>query len=113
YIVLKPKRLPYLNKNYYHFKDEASVWENIEYRTADWPMGYMVSMNAKNEDEEWAEGMTVFTYMRYEEVMEWANTYNTVAAANHRSNDYEQFKQRKTEIMLDELEKKFPDLRKH
>ncbi|MFB2119965.1 phytoene desaturase family protein [Parapedobacter sp. 2B3] len=113
YIVLKPGQVPYLNNNYYHFKDEASVWGNIDYREADWPAGYMVSMNAKTENDRWAEGMTVFTYMRYEEVAAWSATYNTVAAGSSRGNGYEQFKRRKTEIMLDELEKKFPGLRKH
>src|SRR5690606_14960657 len=68
YIVLKPGRIPYLNYNYYHFKDETSVWGNIHYKEADWPARYMVSMNAKSENDQWAEGMTVFTYMRYEEV---------------------------------------------
>ncbi|SEL68792.1 phytoene desaturase family protein [Parapedobacter koreensis] len=113
YIVLKPRCLPYLNSNYYHFKDEASVWSNAHYRVADWPNGYMVSMNAKHGHERWAETMTVFTYMRFDEVSEWANTYNTVAKANYRGASYEQFKQRKTEIMLNELEKKFPNLREH
>src|SRR3546814_8891348 len=73
----------------------------------------MVSMNAKSEHDRWAEGMTAFTYMRYEEVAEWATTHNTVASVGHRGEGYEQFKQQKTEVMLDELEKKFPHLRKH
>lgn len=113
YIVLKPGRIPYLNHNFYHFKDEASVWGNIHYKEPDWPAGYMVSMNAKSKNDQWAEGMTVFTYMRYEEVAKWATTHNTVASASHRGNDYEQFKQRKTATMLVELEKKFPRLREH
>ncbi len=113
YIVLKPGRLPYINKNYYHFKDEASVWSNIHYRAADWPAGYMVSMNAKSENDQWAEGMTVFTYMRFDEVEEWSTTHNTVATTGYRGDGYEQFKRQKSEIMLDELEKKFPNLRQH
>ncbi|MEC3881041.1 phytoene desaturase family protein [Parapedobacter sp. 10938] len=113
YIVLKPGRVPYLNHNFYHFKDEASVWGNIDYREADWPRGYMVSMNAKSANDRWAEAMTVFTYMRYDEVAKWATTHNTVASTTDRGHGYEQFKQRKTEAMLNELEKKFPDLRKH
>ena len=113
YIVLKPERLPYLNKNYYHFKDESSVWSNIHYSVEDWPAGYMVSMNARSENDQWADGMTVFTYMRYEEVKAWENTRNTVADTEDRGEDYERFKLEKTEIMLDELEKKFPGLREH
>ncbi|MFC7523838.1 phytoene desaturase family protein [Parapedobacter sp. GCM10030251] len=113
YIVLKPKSVRYLNKNYYHFRDEASVWDNIQYSVAEWPKGYMVSMNAKQDQDEWAETMTIFTYMRYDEVKQWAHTYNTVADTADRGDDYERFKQKKTEVMLTELEKKFPDLRKH
>ncbi len=113
YIVLKPERLPYLNKNYYHFKDEASVWGNIHYQANDWPAGYMVSMNANSDNDKWASSMTVFTYMRYEEVKAWENTHNTVADTEYRGESYERFKEEKTAIMLDELEKKFPDLRTH
>ena len=113
YIVLKPGRVPYLNHNFYHFKDEASVWGGIDYQEAEWPAGYMVSMNAKSGNDRWADGMTVFTYMRYEEVAKWATTHNTVASVSHRGEGYEQFKQRKTETMLVELEKKFPGLREH
>lgn len=113
YLVLKPGRIPYLNHNFYHFKDEASVWGSIHYDAADWPAGYMVSMNATSENDRWATAMTVFTYMRYEEVSKWATTHNTVASASHRGPDYEQFKQQKTTAMLVELEKKFPGLRNH
>jgi Phytoene dehydrogenase and related proteins len=112
YIVLKPGRVPYLNKNYYHFKDEASVWGNIHYKPSEWPLGYMVSMNA-NGDDRWADGMTVFTYMRYEEVQQWADTHNTVTEKAIRGRGYEQFKEQKKELMLDMLEKKFPGLRSH
>ncbi|HWK99555.1 MAG TPA: hypothetical protein VNQ55_06395, partial [Parapedobacter sp.] len=83
------------------------------YQEAEWPAGYMVSMNAKSGNDAWADGMTVFTYMRYDEVAKWATTRNTVASASYRGEDYEQFKQRKTDIMLVELEKKFPGLREH
>ena len=113
YIVLKPGRVPYLNHNYYHFKSTESVWGNIRYEEDEWPAGYMVSMNAKSENDQWAEGMTVFTYMRYDEVAPWANTNNTVAAENDRGESYERFKQQKTEKMLSELEKKFPGIRDH
>lgn len=113
YIVLKPNRIPYLNKNYYHFKNEPSVWGNIKYRPEDWPSGYMVSMNAGNGDNQWADGITIFTYMRYEEVKAWEHTHNTVTNTEERGDGYERFKQEKTEIMLQELEKKFPNLREH
>src|SRR5690606_30064135 len=91
YIVLNPHSVRYLNKNYYHIRNETAVWNNIHYTTDQWPLGYMVSMNAKRGQEEWAETMTVFTYMRYEEVEKWAHTHNTVAETGERGTEYEQF----------------------
>jgi len=39
----------------------------------------MASMNATSKDEIWADGMTFITYMKYEEVKDWENTFNTTA----------------------------------
>lgn len=111
YITLKPGSFPYLNKNYYHYKDESKVWDSIDYRPENWPESYMVSFNAKNENDVWAEGISILTYMRYEEVKKWQNSFNTVVEKDFRGEEYERFKAEKTEILLNELEKKFPNLR--
>lgn len=113
YIVLKPNRIKYANRNYYHFKDETKVWESIHYQPQHWPQGYMVSMNPKRGDGQWAESMTVFTYMRYSEMKAWDDTQNTVSNQDIRGTSYERFKQEKTDVMLDALEKKFPGIRGH
>ena len=49
--------------------------------------------------------------MKYDEVKEWEHTFNTVTAVNSRGENYDDFKQRKAEKLLDEVEKKFPGLR--
>ena len=49
--------------------------------------------------------------MKYDEVKEWENTFNTVSAVNSRGETYDAFKKRKAEKLLDEVEKKFPGLR--
>lgn len=111
YITLKPECFPYLNHNYYHFKDESKVWMSTKYKPENWPEGYMVSFSAKSENDVWAEGISVLTYMRYEEVSGWEDSFNTVAKKDFRGKSYEDFKTEKTEILLNELEKKFPGLR--
>jgi len=111
YLVLKPNTFKYLNSNYYHFKDTDSVWNALHYTQEDWPRTYMVSMGISEEDEEWADNLTLMTYMRYDEVAPWADTFNTVVNKNDRGETYEEFKAAKTEILLDELEKKFPNIR--
>jgi len=112
YITLKPNCFPYLKHNYYHFKDLSKVWSSIYYKPENWPESYMVSFSAKSENDGWSDGISVLAYMRYEEVEKWKETFNTVTEKDERGCEYENFKAEKTEILLNELEKKFPDIRK-
>lgn len=112
YLVLKPNTFKYLNYNYYHFKDTKSVWEALDYTEEDWPKAYMVSMGISNEDEEWGDNLTVMTYMRFDEMQPWVDTFNTAANKNERGETYEEFKAAKSEVIIKELEKKFPNIRK-
>lgn len=111
YITLKPKTFPYSRRNYYHFKSQKEVWSSIDYDEKNWPESYMVSMSAKSDKDVWADGLSVLTYMRFEEVERWKNTFNTVAEKDERGKEYEKFKEEKTEILLKELEKKFPQIK--
>lgn len=111
YLVLKPNCFKYQNYNYYHFKDSKKVWNALNYTQKSWPEGYMVSMGIKKDMEEWGDNMTVMTYMHFDEVKPWADTFNTAAKKNERGQTYEEFKAEKTEILLKEVEKKFPNIR--
>lgn len=111
YIVLKPNTFKYQNKNFYHFKDSDKVWDAQDYTEETWPEGYMMSMGIKKDMEEYGDNITVMTYMRYEEVEPWQDTFNTVADRNDRGQNYEEFKAEKAEKLIQELEKKFPNLR--
>ncbi|MCF6346974.1 MAG: NAD(P)/FAD-dependent oxidoreductase [Flavobacteriaceae bacterium] len=111
YIVFKPQSFPYLNYNNYHFKDYKKVWTAQEYTQESWPEGYWVSMSAKKGINKWAENMTVISYMNFDEVKPWENTFNTIVDKNDRGESYENFKAGKIEIILVELEKKFPNIR--
>lgn len=110
YIVFKPESFPYINHNYYHFKDSNGVWTAHEYDENSWPKAYMASMNASKENT-FADGMTFITYMKYDEMKAWENTFNTTAEKNDRGESYEQFKTRKAERFLQEIELKFPGIR--
>ncbi|MDC7994681.1 phytoene desaturase family protein [Altibacter sp. HG106] len=111
YVVLKPDSFPYLNKNYYHFKDATRVWKAQEYTQESWPESYMVSMGVNKNTKVYGDTLTAMTYMRYEEVEPWEKTFNTVVRKNERGQTYEAFKAEKTEIFITELEKKFPTIR--
>jgi phytoene dehydrogenase-like protein len=111
YFVFEPESFKYINNNHYHFKDVNRVWDAQEYTEASWPEGYMLSVGAKKNESEWAENMTFITYMRYDEVREWENTFNTVAESDERGESYEAFKNKKIEQTIVEIEKKFPNFR--
>lgn len=111
YIVFKPDTFKYLNRNYYHFKDSNEVWTAHEYTEASWPKAFMASMNASKKDTGWAEGMTFITYMKFEDVKNWEHTSNTTAEKEDRGESYEDFKSRKTERFLHEIELKFPGIK--
>ena len=68
YIVFKPETFPYLNHNYYHFKNKEMVWSATDYDPEKWPEGYMVSMGINDPDQKWADNMTAMTYMHFDEV---------------------------------------------
>lgn len=111
YIVFKPETFKYMNHNYYHFKDSKRVWKTMECTEESWPEGYMASMNVSGKQGEWADSMTLITFMDFNEVKQWEHTYNTTAEEFDRGEAYKEFKERKTEQFLKEVEKKFPGIR--
>ena len=111
YLVFKPESFKYMNHNYYHFKDSSRVWKTMECTKESWPEGYMASMNVSGKQDEWAESMTLITFMDFEEVKQWEHTHNTTAEESDRGEEYRKFKEEKTEQFLKEVEKKFPGIR--
>ena len=112
YIVLKPNTFAYQNKNFYHFNHPDRIWDTQNYTQQSWPEGYMMSMGVNKNTDEYGDSIAVMAYMRYEDVEPWANTVNTVANKNERGQTYEDFKTEKAEKLIEELQKKFPDIKK-
>jgi phytoene dehydrogenase-like protein len=111
YINFKPNTFEYKNYNHYHIKDYKRIYEAQEYTEKSWPEGYMISMGVHKGQTKWAKNMIAMTYMKYDEVNQWKDTFNTVAEESDRGELYKKFKEEKTEIFLKEIEKKFPNIR--
>lgn len=111
YLVFKPKTFKYLNYNFYHFTNTSKLWSAQDYSISSWPESYMISMGVAKDQSEWADSLTVMTYMKFEDVKEWETTFNTVSQKSNRGEAYEKFKNEKAELLLTELEKKFPKIR--
>ncbi len=112
YVVFELGTFQYINHNFYNFKSTRDVWDSYEYTEETWPKAYMASMNVSKNNEEWAEGMTFITYMKFGDLKQWENTFNTSAVKDDRGETYNEFKARKTEKFLQEVEIKFPGIRK-
>jgi all-trans-retinol 13,14-reductase len=113
YVVLKPGTLNYFNYNIYHHHDD-DVWEGINYTEETWPKGYAMFSQATSKTPDHADSLIVMGYMRYDEVSKWMNTKNiTPNHIEYRGDGYEEFKQQKTEKILDAIEHRFPGIRKN
>jgi all-trans-retinol 13,14-reductase len=110
-ITLKPGMWKYENCNYYAYQSE-DVWDTLHYTEESWPGSYALFYTGEPEGTEYAEGLTLMAYMHFDEVAKWKDTYNTVGRPGERGSDYEEFKKRKSEKLLDVVEKQFPGLRK-
>lgn len=112
YLVFKKNTVKYIHHNYYHFK-RNDVWEPVDYKPGEWPLSYGTFMVAGSKIKNYAEGMAVLTYMKYDETKQWENTSSTIAHPDMRGEEYEDFKRMKSEILIDELEKKMPGIREN
>ena len=104
YIKFKPNTTPYLNYNYYYYKN-TDVWAGNDYNPSKWPEQYLFMHQCKEKDQKFAESAELIAYMNYAEVEQWKNT-----TVGHRGEDYELFKKQKAERMLQELELSFPGI---
>jgi all-trans-retinol 13,14-reductase len=111
YIVFKPETFKYRNHNYYHFASSDDVWTSHEYDEESWPKAFMASMNTNKKSDVWADGMTFLTYMKFDDLKPWEQTFNTTSEKVDRGLSYEAFKKRKTEKFLQMIELKFPGFR--
>jgi all-trans-retinol 13,14-reductase len=106
-VVLHKDKFKYRNHNYYYFvQDDA--WCNSNYTEETWPQGFALFYTATSRTGEYAEGVTIMAYMRFDEVKKWEQTFNTVSQEESRGDDYEEFKKVKTEKLFDLVETKFP-----
>jgi all-trans-retinol 13,14-reductase len=112
FIRLKPDALPYFKHNFYlHRRD--GVWEGINCEPDDWPRTCAVIFSPSLRTSMYAESVTLLSYMKYTEVEPWCHTFNIDSKKQYRGEDYEAFKTKKAEKLLDLAEQYFPGLRSY
>ncbi|GGH07692.1 NAD(P)/FAD-dependent oxidoreductase [Sphingobacterium alkalisoli] len=110
HLVLIEKKISYRSSNLFYHRDLNSVWSAAGYSTANWPAMYMLSMTEDKQNVGYADTITALTYMRFDEVREWNDTFNTVTKIGFRGASYESFKQQKLNQMIAQIEKEIPHL---
>ncbi len=111
-VIFNKNSFRYRSTNYYYF-DEGQVWTSGNYTTSNWPLSYVLFFSGSTQQLEYAESMTILAYMRYDEVKQWEDSFNTIAAQDDRGDEYASFKKNKAEVLLNKVEEKFPGLRSH
>lgn len=105
YLHFKENTVPYLNYNYYGYQG-TSPWNCEHYTEENWPKGFLYMHFCPENDSQYASTGVILSYMQMSEVEQWKGT-----KVGRRGKDYEEFKKRKAEKLLDVLEQHFPNIR--
>lgn len=109
HIVLKNKEIEYEKCNYYYHK-QGQVWNLNQYTESNWPLGYGLYFTEDKNNKGFAATISILTPMRFDEVAKWSTTYNRVGHEAGRGSDYEEFKNKKAEKLLQLVYERFPNL---
>ena len=117
YLHFREGSVPYMNHNYYGYNTDTP-WGCEHYDEQSWPKGFLYMHfcddnppNAQTpkrpnaQTPSYARTGVILTYMQWDDVERWAGT-----TVGHRGQDYEDFKQRKAQKLLESLEKHFPGI---
>lgn len=120
YLRFKANAVPYMNYNYYGYQN-GTPWDCEKYTEEDWPRGFLYMHFCPDADNPYHEETSqspvpsrfatsgvVLSYMKMEDVESWKGT-----KVGRRGKEYEDFKHRKAEHLLDVLEEHFPHIREH
>lgn len=106
YVKLKPDLFPFLNYNYFYYKDADLVWDAINYKKENYPPGFMMTTMPSVNQGEFADKAMVSCIMRYDDVKQWENTY-----IGKRGEDYKDFKKEIQDKLIDLVNEVFPNFK--
>lgn len=113
YIVLKKSTVPYFNHNKYHYEID-DVWDTANYTENDWPKGYALFPQYSSKNPAYTDSLIAVAYMRYEDMKEWSNVVNIIPnKENARGENYEAFKERKSQQLLQCIFEQMPELKEN
>lgn len=106
YLKFRKDMLPYLNSNLYIYRGDTT-WGCENYSEQSWPKCILYMHFCHEEHPKYAHTGEIITYMSFSEMAPWIGTKQ-----GHRGEDYETFKRRKAEQLIDIIEQEMPGLRR-
>lgn len=102
YLHFKEDTIPYMNYNYYGF-DSDTPWNCEFYDDSSWPKGFLYMHFCHTPNPVYAQSGVILSYMQMSDVQQWEGTH-----VGRRGADYEEFKRKKAERLIDAIEGHFP-----
>lgn len=109
HITFKEKTFKYLNHNIY-FHDTDNVWDTADYEPENWPQTSFICTPHISRTGEYADSMSVMTYMKSSETARWEKSFSTIAEPGERHEEYVQFKKEKEAQVIRRMEELFPGI---
>lgn len=106
YVVLKKGTFPYLNHPCYCWDDYDKVWDFGQYTERDWPQNFVYFTPCERNQGHYARSLQVIVFSPFSMCERWADT-----TIGKRGSDYEKWKQRHTEMIMNKLEVRHPGFR--
>ena len=105
YLEFKEEALPYMNYNFYGYNN-GTPWDCEYYDETTWPKGFLYMHFCHEPNPIFAKTGVILSYMQMDDVARWIGT-----KVGHRGDNYEAFKKRHAEVLLDSLNNHFPNIR--
>lgn len=94
YIKLKKGSFRNINSNIY-ISGGKNAWHPGEYDNRPWPGACILYTTPDDSNPDYAQSMTISSYMKYEEVKRWENT-----RVGKRGKDYRDFKRERAKLLI-------------
>ena len=105
YIKMKKDCFPYINHSEYFTRRYDEIW-NFCSDGSSWPMGFLLMTPPEENQGPWSDKVLVTAPMQFDMVRRWEDT-----TVGRRGEDYEQWKQQRTDELLALVEELHPGFR--
>jgi len=105
YIKLRDRAFKNINSNVF-ISATRNVWNAGNYDQVEWPGACMLYTTPQKSNPEYAESMTISSFMKFDELKQWENT-----TVEKRGEDYRSYKKQKAETLIDLVEERIQGVR--